>query len=130
MGLTTSPEGWWDCTMYWADGKDYKDWLEICWEIENTEDSKIYFWIKILSYIGTHEDGHIRPSPLKSDAFRVEIVDHSIEGSMGWGKEWKSSILYSIDDVFKFIKEHHLLSEFFFTKKEKENLKLDLYVDR
>jgi hypothetical protein len=49
---------------------------------------------------------------------------------MGWGKEWKSSILYSIDDVFKFIKEHHLLSEFFFTKKEKENLKLDLYVDR
>lgn len=127
MGLGTSPEGWWDCTMYGGKDGDYKEWAEICWNIEKTSDTKsISFWVKILSYIGKNQN-HTFPNPPKADAFYLSIVDWNGLQSMGYGPEWKSEIVYSIDDVFKWIKNHHLLSKFFFTEKEMERLKLDDY---
>ena len=116
--------------MYGCNGRDYKEWAEICWVISDTEESRLYFWVKLLADIGTYEGGHTRPDPLKADAFRVELVDCTSEKSMGWGPEYKSNIVFSMDDVFKWIRDHPILSEFFFTKKEKKNLKLDFYVDR
>lgn len=130
LGLGASPEGWWDCTMYLHKGKDYKDWAEICWVIENTEKSKIYFWLKILSCIGDMGSKHVRPYPLITDAFHLQIVDHSTPGNNGYGPEHKIEIVFSVDDVFKFMRDHHLLSKFFFSDQEKKNLKLDFYVDR
>jgi hypothetical protein len=126
LGIGTSPEGWWDCTTYGGKDGSYKDWMVVCWTVDETPDRKISFWIKALSYIGK-DQSYTFPDPPKADAFYLEVVDWDGPKSMGYGKEWKSTVVYSIDDVFKWIKDHHILSKFFFEEKEMENLKLDDY---
>jgi hypothetical protein len=130
LGLGVSPKGNWHSTMYADfDGgkilKDYKEWLEIAWEIEEN----ITFWVRILTYIGENKK-YVFPKKLTADKFYVEIVDYTGKFTYGYGKEYINKVADSIDEVFEFMENNHLLSPFFFTENEKKHLKLNDYKEK
>lgn len=127
VGLNASPEGLWDHVGYIGKDGRYVKWMEICWEVRNEFNCKLYFWIRVLSCIEKHPGKYTFPNPPTADAYCLAINDLSNQTNYGYGKDYINKILYSVDDVFKWMSEHPVLSPFFFTKKETKSMVFNKY---
>lgn len=120
IGLSKSPEGWWDCVSYLTDaGNGYKC-FEVMWDM-SYENKKHFLWLKGLT---------LNPPKIQLDRFWMQLVDHSTPNSMGYGPAHFIKQLKTIDDVLEFMSTHPLLKDFFFTEEERQMLKLNHYVTR